>query len=121
MVSEMFDRVVLVAIGLVTSLVVGLIVAVAVPLMFISETPDDLTGQEAAAARFALGQVESAGGPSERVIRLRSKVVHIEPDPSGCEWGYPGRIAAIVTVNTYTLLGVPLGEWTVDCHGPHKS
>ena len=120
-VSETFDRLVILAIGLATTLILGVVVAIAVPLVFIWETPDDLTAQESAAARFALGQVDSAGGPAERSIRVRSSVVNIQTDPIGCEWGYPGQIASVVKVNTYTLFGIPLGEWTVDCRGPHKS
>lgn len=120
MVSETFDHVV-VAIGMATTAVFGLAIAIAIPYVFVSTTPPDLAGSDAAAARYALVQVENTGGVAQRAARLRSSVVWVEPDPSGCEWGYPGAIAAIVTVKSFSLFGVPIETWTVDCHGPHKT
>ena len=121
MVSEVFDRFVIAALCLLTVLVLSVVVARAVPLLLIDEVPGDLNQADADAARFALGQVESAGGAAQRAIRVRSSVVSIEPDPAGCQWGYPGDIAAIVTVKTYTIFGLPAGTWRVDCHGPNPT
>ena len=117
--NEALDRIVILAICLLTVLVLALGGAFAVPMLLIDDMPDELNRSDADAARFALGQVDSAGGIAQRAARVRSSVVSIENDPDGCRWGYPGDITSIVTVKTYTIFGLPAGVWRVDCNGPN--
>lgn len=121
MVTEAFDRIVIVGICLLTVVMLSLGIGLAVPMLLIDEVPGDLNRSDSDAARVALGQVASAGGPVQRVVRLQSSVVSVEPDPAGCQWGYPGDIAAVVTVKTYTAFGLPAGTWRVDCSGPNPT
>ena len=98
----------------------ALVVAIAIPTFLIPDQRGDWTGSDAAAAKYARSQVLGAGGAAERLVAIQTSVVEIEPDPSGCDWGYGEPVASIVTVRTHTIFGLPAGTWIVDCTGPQR-
>lgn len=110
----------LIALAAALALCIGIAGGLVLPYLVFDEVPEGLDTTDSAAARYALVQVENAGGAAERTARLRSRVVEISPDPSECRWGYREDITAIVTVKTYTIFGTPLETWQVDCNGPEK-
>lgn len=113
--TERLDRWILAGFGLVITLLLALALGVGIPLLLIPEERGNWTGDDAQAALYARVQVDNAAHP----LVLRTSVVDIQPDQEGCEWGYPGEIASVVTVRAHTLFGLPIQTWVVDCNGPH--
>lgn len=86
-----------------------------VPPLFIPEAQDGWTESEAVAGYYARERIRSAGGPLQRLLNLKVSARDVQPDPSGCDWGYGTAVLGIVTVQTYTLFGIPAETWVVDC------
>lgn len=112
--TERIDRWILAGFGLIVVLLLGMAIGVGIPRLLIPEERGNWSGANARAALYARVQVDNASHP----LVLRTSVVDIQPDPEGCEWGYPGEITSVVTVRTHTLFGLPMQSWIVDCDGP---
>ncbi len=77
-------------------------------------------GQEADVAYYATQRAKSIGGPAQKFARQRIQVVAIEPDPTGCAWGYRVPVSGIVTVRFYTFFGIPQATWVISCSSEQR-
>lgn len=103
----------MIGLGLLFALSMGAVI----DILLAPDEPANWSGIDGRAAFYAHGQVAAAGGASERLIRRNIVVVDIQSDPKGCDWGYREPITMVATVKTYTLFGIPLRTWQVDCNG----
>ncbi len=92
-----------------------LILAALVPPLLIPESHEVWTDSEAMAAYYARQRIRSTDGPLQRLLNLKVSVREVQPDPTGCDWGYGKPVSGIVTVQTYTLFGIPAETWIIDC------
>jgi hypothetical protein len=83
--------------------------------MLIPESHEVWTDSEAVAAYYARQRIRSAGGPFQRLLNLKVSAREVQPDPTGCDWGYGRPVSGIVTIQTYTLFGIPAETWVIDC------
>lgn len=100
---------------IISAAIAVLILCALVPPLLIPDAQEDWTESEALAAYYARQQIRSAGGPLQRLLNLKVSAKDVQPDPSGCDWGYGRPVSGIVTVQTYTLFGIPAETWVVDC------
>jgi hypothetical protein len=91
--------------------VVGGILA---PKLLISDRAAYETDEARHAARYARVRIGNTGGPPQKLLSVR-------PDPSGRDWGYREPIAQIVTIQTYTLWGIPFERFEVTCNTERRT
>lgn len=89
---------------------------IAAPKVLITDRQDYETDEARHAARYARVRVGNAGGAVQQGLSVEMKVLSVQSDPSGCDWGYREPIAQIVTIQTYTLWGVPFEKFEVTCN-----
>src|SRR5688500_5120427 len=88
-----------------------------VPKLVIADVQADSHDPSAPyAAKYALFRVARARGLAHHVVGHKMSVVEIGPEPGGCDWCYRAPITGSVTIQVYTLWGLPLEKWMVTCN-----
>lgn len=85
------------------------------PRLFMSDGTERWDGVDGIAARQAHNEVHYMRSPIQQLVTTRLRVIDVQPDPAGCVWGAPTPVTGVVTVQVYTLFGVPLEQWVVTC------
>lgn len=101
------------------AMIVILSLGVVIPRALIPEERGDWTGEQAMAAIYAHNVMAGIGGPMQRLPRIQTTVVDVKPDPTGCDWGYRKPASGIVTIQAYTIFGIPWDKWVISCSGEH--
>ncbi|CCF84625.1 hypothetical protein [Nitrolancea hollandica] len=100
---------------IISAAITVLILAALVPPLLIPESHEVWTDSEVVAAYYAHQRIRNAGGPLQRLLNLKVTAREVRPDPTGCDWGHGKPVSSIVTVQTYTLFGIPAETWIIDC------
>ncbi len=95
-----------------------LVLGVVLPRFVIPERQAEWSGREAKAAELAWSQVKYFRGPLQQVTTTQISVVSVDPDPD-CNWGLE-QASGIVTVQTYTIFGIPAERWVVTCSSAYQ-
>jgi hypothetical protein len=101
------------------ALIAILVLGVVVPRVLIPEERGDWQGEQAMAAIYAHNRMAGIGGPMQRLPRIQMTVVDVKPDPTGCDWGYRYPASGIVTIQAYTIFGLPWDKWVMGCNFEH--
>jgi hypothetical protein len=96
------------------------VAGIALPKTLIADRVEYGSDEERLAAHYARVRVANAGGFGQRLLDVEMRVLSVRPDPTGCTWGYREPIAQIVTIQTYTLWGVPFETIEVTCDAERR-
>ncbi|CAN5350778.1 hypothetical protein BH23CHL1_BH23CHL1_25330 [soil metagenome] len=94
------------------------ILGVVLPRFVIPERQAEWSGPEAKAAQLAWNEVKYSRGIPHRLATTQISVVSVDPDPD-CKWGLE-QASGIVTVQTYTIFGIPAERWIVTCSSAYQ-
>jgi len=97
------------------ALIVAFGLAAVLPRILIPTERGNWQGEEGMAAIYGRDRMGGIGGPMQRFPRTQITVVDVKPDPTGCDWGYPRAASGVVTIQTYTIFGLPWEKWIMDC------
>jgi hypothetical protein len=95
--------------------IVALGAGVVAPKVLIPDVKGNVELESPEALRYIEGRMGTIGNTGQRAMRMQISIVGSRPDSRDCDWGYGEPITEILTIQTYTLWGVPLETWELSC------
>lgn len=108
------DRVARAFTVLVVALVL-LVLGIAIPKVVIPDVQGNVELESPESLRYIEGRMGTIGNTGQRAMRMQMSITANRPDPDECDWGYGVPITETLTIQTYTLWGVPLETWELSC------
>ena len=96
------------------------ILGVVLPRFVIPERQAEWSGPESKAAQLAWNEIKYFRGMPQKLTTTQISVINVDPDPADCDWGRLESAFGIVTVQTYTIFGIPAERWIVTCNSAYQ-
>lgn len=95
---------------------VALGAGIVAPKLLIPDVRGNVELESPESLRYIEGRMGTIGNTGQRAMRAQMSITASRPDPGECDWGYPEPITETLTIQTYTLWGVPLETWELSCN-----